>query len=164
LLTILAASIVYPLMSGVFGSVNEYISEYPSGGSGILSTLVNIQNHFGYFLVLVPKILHLLFGILTRFGHVFAIQDFWDDIVVMFEAVAFLVLLALMLWRKSWRKSHDLLFVMALFCVVFALSPVYSPRYFFPLYPICAMLITLCDHSVLFNLSSAPSQRDSLAA
>jgi hypothetical protein len=143
-LVILGITVIYPLMLPLFATVNEYVSgDEALGMSGIFPVMVSIQNHFGYFLVVIPKTAHFLFGILSRFGNVFAVRDFWDDVVVMFESVSFLVLTCLLLWGGKWRRSKDLLYLAGLYSVVFALSPVYSPRYFFCLYPICALLVAL---------------------
>jgi hypothetical protein len=107
--------------------------EASNKGSGLYILFLNIQRHFGYFLVFIPKTLHQLIGILARVKNLFNYQDFYNDVIVILQSMAFLVQLVALFFKKL-KFKNNVLFLALLYCIIIGLSPIFAPRYFFPVY------------------------------
>jgi hypothetical protein len=159
--SIIAASLVYPLMAGTFEHVDTVAllgAEDYAEGAGTYPRLLDIQRQFGgYALVVVPKVLHLLFGVLSRYRLVVDFTDFYNNVVVFFQSCAFLFLVILIFHKGKIRIRENAIYLAILYCVVFALTPIYSPRYLFPIYVLCA--IAVATRSAVTTRSAVGSYR-----
>lgn len=132
-------SIIYPfLASEIFTSI-EQISiegaedEVGSQASGVYPKMQEIQRSYGYFLVVIPKTMQLLIGFLGRFSIESIELDFWNNFVIMAECLHNLFLLGFVFIFRKLDLSDDHFFLICFFAAVFALTPVFAPRYFFPI-------------------------------
>jgi hypothetical protein len=145
---VIACSIGYPLMrAGVFQQLDDIAQAgalEQIGGSGLYARFVALQNRGLYFLVVVPKVLHLFVGLISRVGQMLQPTDVYNNLVATSQAIANLAIsaLALLLWRIGRLRldSHPF-FLGLVFAVIFGLSPIYSPRYLFPVYVLLALSV-----------------------
>ena len=145
---ILAISILYPIFSSRYFSSVVNISLESRGldeGSGIFITMNEMQNKGLYFLVFVPKVLHLLFGLLLRIRNILIFDDFWNNVVVTGQSIPFLYLFINLFIKVKTKKinlSNEFYFLTVIFFIVFALTPIYAPRYFLPAYIILSVMFS----------------------
>jgi hypothetical protein len=138
LIMLLAAiTVAYPILASGLLEAVEAISieggmQESGSASGIYPLMQSIQRSYGYFLVVVPKALQLLFGYLTRFSLEGISEDFWNAFVIMSQSAHNLLLLVLCLVLRKRRLANDMFFLICMFSIIFATTPVFGPRYFFP--------------------------------
>jgi hypothetical protein len=145
LLTV-AISVVYVLNLETFRRLDQVASiaaREAVGGTGIYGVFLSIQNSFGYFLVFIPKTLHQMIGPLSRVDKVFEPQIFFNDEILFFHSLATAALLFLAAWRRQIRLALSPVYIAAVYAAVFGLSPIYSPRYFLPVYVLLAIAVSL---------------------
>lgn len=144
----LAISVTYVQNLDTFQRLDQVASigaqEYTEG-SGLYGQFIAVQNNYGYFLVFIPKTLHQMVGLLTRADKVTLtdIEIFYHDIIMFFHSVAALVLLVVAGWRQRIRLDLDPIYIAVVYAAVFALSPIFSPRYFLPIYVLLAIAVAL---------------------
>ncbi len=134
-----AIAIAYPtLVSGPLEEI-EQISvegaqdEIGTEASGVYPTMQEIQRSYGYVLVVIPKTTQLLVGLLSRFS-VSAIElDFWNNFVLMSQSLHNLFLIGLAFSYRRFTFSEDYFFLICIFAIMFAVTPVFAPRYFYPI-------------------------------
>jgi hypothetical protein len=146
LLLTVAISVVYARNLTTFEQLNQLAllgaQEYVEG-SGLYGFFLTVQNHYGYFLVFLPKTLHQMLGLLTRADQVTEVEHFFNNDVMFFHSVASLVLLLVAAWRRRIRLDLDPVYIAVVYAAVFALSPIFSPRYFLPIYVLLAIAVAL---------------------
>jgi hypothetical protein len=150
LLFLFLISIIYFLNINSFEQFNliaELGQESSEEGSGLFNMLLNIQNSsiFGYFIVFIPKFLFLFVGTLARYYKLLDTSDFYNNVIVFLQSAANCFLL-IDLIRSKIKLDNIFLFSAIIYCIIFALSPIFSPRYFFPAY-------------ILFSLSIVSNNR-----
>jgi hypothetical protein len=146
LLLTVAISVVYARNLTTFEQLNQLAllgaQEYVEG-SGLYGYFLTVQNHYGYFLVFLPKTLHQMLGLLTRADRVTEVEHFFNNDVMFFHSVASLVLLLVVAWRRRIRLDLDPVYIAVVYAAIFALSPIFSPRYFLPIYVLLAIAVAL---------------------
>jgi hypothetical protein len=150
-LMVAAISILYPAVLRVHlaaGLESQFTATQFTSTAGLTGLFSAIQDNYGYFIVVVPKILLSYFGNLLRvFDFVVRSDridytDVYNNIVVLGHQVCMaLVFFAALRKRKLTLASENVYFV-AVYSVVFAISVLISYRYFFPLYLL--VCIELC--------------------
>jgi hypothetical protein len=131
----MAISVAYTLAQGflepVLRSAEVSTSTYTEG-SGLFERLNDLQNDGWYFVVAPIKAAHLLFSLGLKINNILhPIMIYNDQVIGLFCFVNILFSIALLIkWKFSPR--NDLIMVSFVYLVVFALTPVYSPRYFYP--------------------------------
>jgi hypothetical protein len=136
---IAALSIAYPLFASEALESIEQISiegareEAGSQASGIYSKMQEIQRSYGYFLVVIPKTIQLLVGFLSRFSFAEIELNFWNNFVIMSQCLHNLILLGAAIVYKKFDLSENCFFLICIFAVMFAVTPVFAPRYFYPI-------------------------------
>jgi hypothetical protein len=142
----LAISVAYVQNLDTFERLNQLAligaREYIEG-SGLYGQFIAVQNKYGYFLVFLPKTLHQMLGLLTRVDRVTDVQHFFNNDVMFFHSLATLVLLTVALWRRRIRLDLDPVYIAVVYAAVFALSPIFAPRYFLPVYVLLALALAL---------------------
>lgn len=145
LLLVLGLSIVYPMQLETLANVNRVaqLGEINNSGvTGIYSQLIWIQNRpLGYLAVVLPKTLHLWGGLAFRWQKLLDWSEFYNNVVVVSQVISNVVMLALVLLRRRFRLGNDLVFLACVFAAIFALSPIYQPRYLFPIYVLFAIVV-----------------------
>lgn len=154
---LLLVSAVYFFNSSNFEQFNriaELGQDTSDEGSGLFSVVLGIQNSgvFGYFFAFIPKFLFLFIGVLARYYKLLDITDFYNNVVVFLQSVANLVIIIKIIKFKI-RLDNVFLFSAIVYCIIFALSPIFAPRYFFPAYVLFSLAIA--SHSrVIPQISS----------
>ncbi len=136
-------SVLYVLLLPVFepirASFDLSVSDYE--GSGFYEWLVGWQDIGAYWAVFPVKAAHLLFGLGLRIDRLLAPANLYNDVWQLLHSSATL-LMFIALWRaRQLRLDNDLVFISAIYIAVFALSPIYSPRYFYPVYVLWAIAL-----------------------
>ena len=144
-LFLLSISIVYYLNLASFERFNrvaELGAESADEGSGLFNTVLGIQNSniFGYFIAFIPKFLFLFIGVLARYYKFFDFTEFYNNVIVFLQSVAHLIILYSIV---KFKVKIDNIFLLAgfVYSIIFALSPIFAPRYFFPAYVLFALAV-----------------------
>ena len=134
-----AYSALLPVFEPIRATFELSVSEYE--GSGFYEWLVGWQDAGAYWAVFPLKAAHLLFGLGLRIDRLLAPVNIYNDVWQLLHSTATL-LMFVALWRAGrMRLNNDLVFVSAIYVAVFALSPIYSPRYFYPVYVLWAVAL-----------------------
>jgi len=142
--SLLLLSFLYIKMSLVFEGIQENFDAAAAvyEGSGFFEFLVRLQGQGMYWLVFPVKAAHLLFGMGVRFDRLFNPTVFYNDVFQVLHSFAML-LMFVALWRSGRaRISNDLVYISVVYLLVFAMTPIYAPRYFYPVYVIWALALT----------------------
>ena len=134
-----AIAIAYPtLVSGPLEAI-EQISvegaqdELGTEASGVYPRMQEIQRSYGYVLVVIPKTTQLLIGLLSRFSLAGIEVDFWNNLVIMSQSLHNLLLIVVAFVHRRFTFSEDYFFLICTFAIMFAVTPVFAPRYFYPI-------------------------------
>lgn len=157
---LLALSALYVALLPIFEPVRATFelsaSEYE--GSGLYEWLVGMQESGSYWLVFPLKAAHLLFGMGLRFDRLVAPSSIYNDVWQLLHSTATLVIFLALWRRRRVAFNNDLVFISAIYIAVFALSPIYSPRYFYVVYVLWAAALASPARLVQFP-RSAPRRR-----
>ncbi|MBP6755049.1 MAG: hypothetical protein KA210_02795 [Bacteroidia bacterium] len=118
-----------------FNRIAELGQESSDEGSGLFSVVLSIQNSgiLGYFFAFIPKFLFLFIGLISRYYKLFDFSDFYNNFVVFLQAVANFVILK-NVFNSKISFNNIFFFSAVVYCIIFALSPIFAPRYLFPAY------------------------------
>jgi hypothetical protein len=108
---------------------------------GTFTALVYYQAQGFYFLVFPFKALHLLFAMGLRVDRLLNPRSIYNDIFVVLHCAATLVLFLMILRRRLFTLRSDLIFLSCVFLAVFCLTPIYAPRYLYPVYVVWALVV-----------------------
>lgn len=162
LLLVLVSIILYytknSLLSGVFDIYERTSDEYVEG-SGSFNKIMDVQNDYGYIFAFFPKVLHLMIGMIARYRMIFDYSDVYNNIVLYFQAPLNLYLLYVNFKNRLFNIRNDYFFISLLYCAVFAITPIYAIRYFYPVsillaYSYVARSGILCSISTKDNFVS----------
>jgi len=143
-------SALIEVFSGIRAAFELSVEDYD--GSGFYEGLVGWQDRGLYWLVFPAKAIHLLFGLGLRFDRLIAPVNHYNDVWQLLHSTMTLVAF-LLLWRRGRaRLANDLVFVSVIYVAVFALSPIYAPRYFYAVFVLWAG--ALAAHNELPHLLS----------
>lgn len=131
----MAVSVAYSLAQGVLApvlrSVEASTSVYTEG-SGLFERLNDLQNDGWYFLVAPIKAAHLLFSLGLKVNNILhPIMIYNDQVIGLFCLVNIVFALIIVMMRR-FSLGNDLILISFVYLIVFALTPVYAPRYFYP--------------------------------
>ena len=139
------ASAFYALMQDwlepIISATELAIAEYDEGGSGLFEATLNYQKQGLYFLLFPVKAAHLLFGLGLRFDKWLSPADIYNDIFVAGHCLVSLVALVALLARKQFSLSSDMIFTSMVFLAIICLSPVFAPRYLYPVYVLWVLIL-----------------------
>ena len=146
---LLVISIFYGINQSNFDNiikVAEIGQEADSDGSGFFSKLLEIQNSgiLGYFIVFIPKTLFLLIGLIARYNKFLDFNDLYNNVIQFSQSVVNAIAIFIVI-KKRVSLNNIFLFLGIIYCIIFALSPIYSPRYFFPFYIFLLLAISSTD-------------------
>lgn len=149
---LVSISTAYYAMQGILRPVLENVEASTAvytEGSGLFERLNDLQNSGLYLLVAPIKAAHLLFSLGFKFNNmVNPIVVYNDQIVTTYCLMNFLFFVALIGTRR-FRVGNDLLFISIIYLIVFALTPVYSPRYFYPVTVLWALALASAQVGIL---------------
>lgn len=114
-------------------------------GSGIYESLVNLQDLGLYILVFPIKAAHLLFGMGLRLDRLVDPQNIYNDVWQLLHSTSLLLLFVALWWRGRLTLRNDLVYLSVIYTVIFALTPIYTPRYFYPVFVLWAAALCTPD-------------------
>jgi hypothetical protein len=128
LMVVMGISIVYPQMKSFTGLWET--------DSHVMNTLYSIQQHYLYFLVLIPKV------ILNFAMNILDVRDYgqidWRDLTnsafLMLHEVLMVALTFAIIRSRRFRLQSDIVYAAVLVTVVFCSAPLIQPRYLYPVY------------------------------
>jgi hypothetical protein len=142
---LVAGSIFYVQMSETFASVilvvEKSVLEDTDPGSGIFTTLVYYQSQGFYFLVFPFKALHLLFAPGLRVDRLLNPRNIYNDFFILLHCFATLVAFVTLVRRRLFTLHSDLIFLSWVFLTVFCLTPIYAPRYLYPVFMLWMLVL-----------------------
>ena len=153
-------SALYVQLASVFEPIRAVLdvsaAEYE--GSGLQEALQGYQDIGLYWLVFPLKSASLLFAAGLHFERLLAPADLYNDIWQPLHSLMTLVLFIALLKTRRMRLANDLVYLSVIYLAVFAMSPIYAPRYFLPVYFLwAAALAPRYGSVVLFpGATSAP--------
>lgn len=127
--------------------LNFELATEENEGSGVYEQLVSLQNSGWYWAVFPAKAAHLLFGMGVRMDRLFSPTNIYNDIWQLLHSTALLVLFIALLRSKRFRIGNDLVYLSLIYLAVFAITPIYAPRYFYPVYVLWAAAFCSAGHS-----------------
>jgi len=122
--------VIYPEVQ-VFDDTANLFADSDTQGSGLFIVLNEIQAKYGYFIVVIPKIIQNLFGGVIRISIMFDWSDFYNNFIVLLQCIYLSALALLLLIKKKVDLYNDILYLAAVYCIIFAVSPIVQARYFF---------------------------------
>ncbi len=132
------SSVVYLVLSDVFADVIAVVErsvwEDFDQGSGLFTVLNSYQQRGFYFLVFPLKAAHLLFALGLRVDRIMSPTNIYNDLFVGLHCAVTLVTFSVVVKRRLLTLESDLMFATCVFLVVFCLSPIYAPRYLYPVF------------------------------
>jgi hypothetical protein len=159
LVLLLGLSVIYMQLSSVFGSIRENFwaaaAEYE--GSGLYEYLVSLQDRGLYWAVFPLKAAHLLFGTGVRFDRLLNPGNVYNDTWHLLHSTALLCVFVALCFRNRFRVRNDLIYLSIIYIALFAVTPIYSPRYFYPVYVLWAAAL-LAQRDVRFLPGRSPPQ------
>jgi hypothetical protein len=157
------SSAAYLLLSNVFAAViavvERSVLEDFDQGSGLFTVLNAYQQRGLYFLVFPLKAAHLLFALGLRVDRFLHPTNIYNDLFVGLHCTVTLVALLGLISRRLLTLRSDLIFASLMFLVVFCLSPIYAPRYLYPVFVTWVLVLS----GAPFALASPRRQRMGLA-
>lgn len=138
-LLVLAVTVVYPLLARG-GLVDMASMLSVAEGGAIVPKLNTIQAHYGFALIVIPKIVLNLFGQVLRPSYFFS--DFWhgdftdlqNNFALPLDTVAMFVVCIIAAVKRRLDIRKDSIYWIAIYLVTTAATPLFQPRYQFPVY------------------------------
>lgn len=135
---LVASSAAYLMMKDAFSPVIAVVERAleleTHKGSGSFALLLAAQDIGLYFAVFPLKAAHLLFAMGLRFDRLFNPGNIYNDFFIVMHCLATLVVWLLVVRARRFSLRQDLVFASVVFLAVFCLSPIYSPRYLYPVF------------------------------
>ncbi len=126
---VIALDWLEPVLSVAEASISDF-----EGGSGLFEKTLDYQKQGLYFLIFPIRAIHLLFGMGLRFGSILAPTDIYNDVFVSLHCLVSLILLFVVMRQKRLSLRADLIFAGTVFLALFCISPIFAPRYLYPVY------------------------------
>ncbi len=147
-----STSVLYAVLRPVaFSNVSEIASVGGETweGTGLWGRLLGVQDVGGYFLIFPLKVLQAMFGILVYIYKIFNPPEFYNYVVVMLHSLVMLIALASVAYKRKFSFGSHVSYMALTYLLVFGLTPIYAPRYFYPVFFLLCILIAQKLPSVL---------------
>jgi hypothetical protein len=148
-LLIAAVTVAYPLAFKLLGVSSSLFDALLANG-GLIKTLNQIQENFGFPLVLAPKLLMNLAGRLASPGDylngAFLADGFDDPQQQIFQplgCLAYLLVFGWAVWKGRLRMDSPLILLASLTLVITAATPFIQPRYVYGPYTLVCLELCL---------------------
>lgn len=131
------------------GLESQFTSRQLASTAGLTQLLETVQANYGFFLVLVPKL------VLNYFGNVLRIFDFvvrpdsldygdiYNNMIVLGHQICMLMIFLFAIRRRKLSLANDSVYFLAIYSLVFAIGILINYRYFFPVYLILCLELSL---------------------
>ena len=137
------ASLAIWLLNPFIASVRGFNLELQGyHGSGLFDRMIAAQQNGLYWLIFVPKALHLMFGLGLRLDRLFNPSNLYNDVWQLLYSTTMIGIVGALAVRRQIRLRHDLVFITVIYLIVFVLTPIYVPRYLYPVYVMLCALLT----------------------
>lgn len=154
-LLIVGISIAYPLLTRLLG-IDESVYGYLLEGANTIVTLDKIQDHFGFALVVAPKIFMSMGGMVVSPSFYLANTGLADGFVdpqeEIFQPIGCYVMMIIffMAWRKGrLRLDSPAAMVIMTTLIMEAATPFIQPRYLYGVYVMLCIELARRDHLCL---------------
>jgi uncharacterized membrane protein YiaA len=165
-------TLLYPLLinSNVVGS-DVLLGMVSAAEGNVLPVLNNIQAHYGFALIVIPRMLINMWGRVlspSLFVTEYLNSDFADiqnSFAIPFHCVAMFVVSIVALFRKKLDIRKQSIYWMAIYLLLSAATPFFQPRYQYPVYvilclEICGFVSPLSDSRVRATSGIRPIQHE----
>lgn len=141
-------TVVYPFAFKLLG-IDPHTLDWLMQGATTQIWLNNIQDHYGFILLVVPKVLLLITGELH--SPQYYTPHYWADnfaldpqnmLFLPLACVAFIAVFVYAMWTKRMKLSRPIAFLSAITLVVTAASPFTQPRYIYGIYAMLCIEIS----------------------
>ncbi len=139
------------IFKGLFDIFNRTADDY-TAGRGTYKILMDIQQQYGYFIAFIPKTLHLLVGMSSRYKFIFDFTDVYNNFILYWQGPLNALLLFWAFNKKMFNFDNDIFYMLLIYCVIFAITPIYAIRYFYPVYILLAYLVSLKTSGRIFKI------------
>lgn len=137
---VISISLIYPFLSEgneIISHINkiaELGGENSTKGSGLYTYLIELQKKpFGYIISFIPKALQLLGGLLFRWKNFANPSELYNSFFMFMQSLSYVIMVLIVL-KKKLNLNNELIFVAIVYLAIFSISPIYAPRYLFPIY------------------------------
>ena len=132
-----------------FNAIAQLGQETATEGTGLYNYFINIQNSspVGYVFAFIPKFLFLFIGLIARYSKFLDKAEFYNYTIVFIQSLLNLFTL-FKLYRNKIYFNNIFLFSAIVYCIIFSLSPIYSPRYLFTAYILMAISLSVPEVEV----------------
>ncbi|MBD2703595.1 hypothetical protein IC229_23325 [Spirosoma sp. BT702] len=143
-----------------FSAINNYTIEIENTvengtGGGTILILNNLQNTFGYYLVVLPKTFLNLYGsVLTRTSQMIFFTDVYNDIIVWGQSFLFLYAVPgafYTQWKTKDKIGSKFFYAFVILCIIFSYIPIVQTRYFYCGYLLLIAVISIKRTSIAKN-------------
>ena len=141
----------------VIAYVEASFESYEGEGSGLFEVTLNLQKQGLYFLVFPIKAFHLMFGLGFKLDKLLDPVEIYNDFFVSGHCLAAFIAFLVLLKRRLLTLRSDLMFAAVIFLAVFCLSPIFAPRYLYPVYVIGVLV--LCGAPARLPRKTGPARR-----
>lgn len=129
------ASVLAVATSAAINNIDAFnLEEDGYKGYGLFNFLVAWQELGFYWLVFIPKSLHMLFGLGLRVDRLLNPVNLYNDVWQLLHSMAMLLIFVMLFVSRRISIKNDLMFLSIIYLIIFMLSPIYVPRYFYPVY------------------------------
>lgn len=154
---LLLISIVYYFMQDLIRPILEtveYSTSQYTEGSGLFERLNEIQNSGLYFLTAPIKSAHLLFSLGLKFDAMLNPIVMYNDVVVTTYCFVNIIIFILLIATRRFRLRNDLIMISVIYLSIFAVTPIYAPRYFYAVTVLWALALAGTRIGILPTRSS----------
>lgn len=137
-------SLLFYINFDIFGAGVEKVLSGLGGESSLYATFNNLQKMGFYFLVFIPKVMQLMFGLALQEITPYNPSLFFNLNVRQFFSIYNLILflsLSLLVFRRPILR-FPIFFPLTVYAVIFGLAPVFEVRYVLPLSVGLALLLS----------------------
>ena len=118
-------------LSSVFDIYDLKVSTSNAHGAGTFRLIMSIQDKIGYIFAFIPKVLINLTGLIANYKLFFDFSFAYNNTVMFSQTVVYIFLLFLGFKKKIYKLEYTYFYIFIIYCCIFAISPVFSPRYFY---------------------------------
>jgi hypothetical protein len=160
---ILILSVAYPIaLQRHSQDLSSFTAQSETSATVLL--LDNIQAHFGYPIVVVPKLLLNIMGRLLTPGFILRSLtepgplDLQNDIVINLHSVAITMLIIYGIARKRLNLNQPAILFCAIYLLITAVNPFVQTRYQYPVYVLFALEIASHTGLARSGITEAPAR------
>lgn len=133
---IVLLSISLPLIAAKTLNARFFEASYAVTSTGLVAFLDQLEMHYLFALVIIPKVLENLFGELFNVpGWArYTLEDLASSYVLLFNNLATAIVLLFLAWKRSLKISSEWIYLALTIGVFMSISLVVQPRYFYLCY------------------------------